>query len=150
MTGGCIGDGGHRQRWDTEQPDADLIVIRRHDPLFMPPKWSQRESIIDALKGIGYSVQVVIINRDWHSTIRSQLKAPHAKNEVEAESWLHDTWHTIFTHMDICTPFLIVSYENLVKRPQQTIDKMFHRLGLERITAVEHIQDGNDKYYQYQ
>lgn len=147
IAAGCAGDGDHHQRFDNVAPTADLIVFRRHFPDGRVPAWAEGRDVFRALRWLGYSVSVVIINRDWHCTIQSQLAAPHAADVVGAYHWLHDTWRKIFHYLPDDMPFYIVSYESLVQRPQVATAALLKQLDLCPLPAMEPIKDGNEKYY---
>ena len=147
IAAGCDGDGDHHQRFDDTAPTTDLIVFRRHMPARRIPAWADGQNVFDALRSLGYAVTVVIMTRDRHCTIKSQLAAPHADDVAGAYFWLHETWREIFKHLPDDMPFHIVSYESLVQRPYRAVTALYKQLGLEPATAFETIRDGNEKYY---
>ena len=147
IAAGCEGDGDHHQRYDDTAPMSDLIVFRRHMPDRRIPKWADDENIITAVQRLGYTVTVVIANRDWHCTIKSQLAAPHAADVGEAYDWLRDSWRLIFKHLPDDVDFHIVNYESLVQRPYKVTATLCEQLGLKRPSAIEYIIDGNEKHF---
>ena len=149
IAGGCVGDGDHAQRWDTEEPDADLIVIRRHQPMGRPPAWASNPNLIIALQNIGYEVAVLIMSRDWHSILLSQLNAPHVGSVDEGVRLTRQCWRMIFKNLPDDVPFEIISYESLIQRPHDVRNAIYAHLALIAIQEIEPISDGNEKYYPY-
>jgi hypothetical protein len=147
IAAGCEGDGDHGQRWDNEEPQGDLIVLRRHAPHGRPPSWAKTGNIIQSLQIIDYSVFVVIMSRDWHATIQSQLAAPHVTTWDEGLELCRNAWRAIITYLPCDVPFEVVSYEALTQRPFEMVLKLYDRLGLEYQGETEYIFDGNVKYY---
>lgn len=147
IAAGCKGDGTHEQIWDERQPDADLVVVRRHQPTGRPPKWASNPNIILALRDLGYAVTGIIISRDWHSTVDSMIAAPHAADAADALTLCQGAWRSIFRGLPEDCPFEIVSYESLVQRPVPVIAKFCERHDLSVVSSLEPIKDGNTKYY---
>lgn len=148
IAGGCVGDGDHVQRWDYEAPEGDLVVLRRHQPTGRLPEWAEQHgNVITALQAFGYTVVGVIITRDWHCTVQSQLAAPHAADVEEGRQLNMSCWRNIFLNLPDDVDYEIVSYESLAQRPQQVVDVLYRRLGLTSAEPVESIEDANGKYY---
>lgn len=147
IAAGCDGDGDHWQRWDEETPEAPLIVFRRHTPANRTPPWADDNDVIRGLQDLGYTVHVVLITRDWHSTIISQVEAPHAASVEEAIEKIRNAWRRIFANLQPDVDFDVVSYESLVMRPAGTVRFLFQRLGLPAPDPMPRIYDGNEKYY---
>jgi len=148
---GCVGDGNHdhTQRWDTQQPEADLIVIRKHRPVPpIRPSWTKYPNVVQSLRHIGYEVHAIIITRDWYCSVESALAAPHVETKEEGYGMAMMLWREMIIDMPRDTPFTIVSYESLVQRPRQVVTQLFKHLGLTQIHDIEAITDGNEKYYQ--
>lgn len=82
---GCIGDWGHKQRWDKEDPEdgVDLLVYRQSFP--HGGETPDVSAICARFFKLGFGVHPVVVVRDWRATVYSQVAAGHSKSESEAE-----------------------------------------------------------------
>lgn len=150
MAAGCDGDGSidHNQRWDTERPEGDLIVFRRHVPTRRRPPWAQHPNAIKALQLLGYDVHAVIIVRDWFPTVQSALAAGHRQSIPAVESMNREVWRLMFRDLPDGVPFTVTTYESLVQRPERAVPALMAQLGLELQGEIEPLFDGNAKHYE--
>lgn len=149
MSAGCTGDDGHTQQFDVMLPRmTSLIVWRRSVP--HDNKWPHIVGMVAALRANDYQVQAVVTTRDWQATILSQITNRLVKDQVEAAANLQRAYRHIFGELEACeTPFVVLSYDSLVQRPQQVMRYLARHLALERTPAVE-VYDGNAKYLEEQ
>jgi hypothetical protein len=144
---GCSGDDGHEQRWDNLAPSGDLVVWRRSFP-------HAREvpdvvAMADRLRLLGYSVQALVISRDWYAAARSQVKAGHVPDVVMAERNLSNAYPYIFRGLAAANcPWRGVSYESLASK--STRRALLAALGLRATKEVIELefQEANEKHYE--
>lgn len=133
---GFYGDGDHAQRLDSVIPQYPSIVWRRsvpHAGVFPP-----LNEMAEKLRGMGYEVSALVMTRDWHCTAKSQVAATHVKTEEQALANLRKAYAHIYEQLkDV--PFMMVSYEALVLRPEKVI---WQALGLPTVN------DENEKWYE--
>ena len=149
IAAGCAGDATTKdyQRWNTQKPDVDLLVIRRHLPEAVePPVWSGK-NVIRSLQGMGYVVTVLIMTRDWHCTTASHAKEGYTDDPVFSRVWMRTLWRQMFQQLPSDVDFEVVSYESLVQRPDTAVPALMARLGLDSTAVFEEITDGNEKYF---
>jgi len=146
ISAGCYGDDGHEQRLDHGLPVAEpLIVWRRSLP--HRGEWPDLRAIIRNLKGAGYETTALVMSRDWHALVQSQLAAPHALDTETALAQIRQAYALIFYMLHVTdTPSEIVNLEALIQRPNEVAGHLMQRLGLPQPTGVE-IYDANAKYY---
>lgn len=89
--------------------------------------------------------RAVFILRDWHATLESQKNAGHLNY------WpLHDPEDRLRTSIAKMfvfeKPYVLVTYEGLVKRPVATLYWIADWLGVPRQPLPEDVFDGNDKW----
>lgn len=112
---GCIGDWGHKQRWDKEDPEdgIDLLVYRQSFP--HGGETPDVSEICSRFFKLGYGVRPVVIMRDWRSTVQSQVAAGHSKSEAEAEWKIRRALLDIFVGLRRAgmDDYRLVTYESL-------------------------------------
>jgi hypothetical protein len=152
IAAGCHGDDGHVQRLDTEIPrmrdigDAPGIAWRRSLP--HDKRWPDIGQMLLRLDVAGYTPMVLVMSRDWHAMIASQLAAPHAPDGMTATANIRHAYHQIFRDLaELDLPYEVVNYESLVMRPHATVRALLARLGLPAPDALPPIHDGNAKHY---
>lgn len=151
INAGCIGSDQHTQPWDQEPfPDpVSQIVFRRSVP--HGGNWPDIRDVLQRIKNRGYIPHAVIMSRDWHSIIKSQVACQHVKNEDEAKDNLGKVYPFIFNALEgQQVPYLMMTYESITLSPQ-TVNGLLHLLGLpvldqEKIGSLA-LYDGNDKWY---
>jgi hypothetical protein len=109
----------------------------------------------DGLWEDGYDVTIVVMQRDWWATARSQVRHGHVQSVSEAMRNLQAAYARIFSQMDIGPgprdedlDYVVVTYESLVRRPQLVAQWLWRHLALDvpvRLPVM--IYDGNAPYY---
>lgn len=134
-----------QQPWDRELPsDQSPIVWRRSIP--HGGDWVDITGLIRVLEGRGYSVRTVVVTRDRHATIRSQLKWHHAATAAAAADSIDRATRHIFAHLQGCAPdFIQVAYESLVRDPGAR-ESLLLSLGLEVPARLPPVRDANAKW----
>lgn len=145
IAAGCYGDDGHVQRLDRAIPDVPRLAWRRSLP--HDQQWPDVQAIVTKLRTHGYSVSALVMSRDWHAMIASQLAAPHVATEIAAFGNIRNAYHQIFHDLaELHLRFEVVNYEALVLRPRATVTALMARLALPAPDMVS-IYDGNAKHY---
>jgi len=146
IAAGCHGDGDHEQWFDQALPgDLPLIVWRRSVP--HARAWPDLARWIVQVRGTGYTVEAVVMMRDWLSMCRSQVKRQHVREIGEAEMHARFAYASIFTVLAATiTPYIVLSYDNLVARPMAVQRWLAQRLNLPRVPSVDVI-NANAEYY---
>lgn len=143
---GVVGSDAHEQPFDTALPEPVApIVWRRSFP--HGGEWPNIIYMDRALLSRGYSTQAIVTTRDWTAMAKSQVAAGHVPNEVVAMSMIRQAYKVILaglTLMDM--PYVMVSYEALVQRPETTIANTLALLGLEVVFNAQIIRDENAKW----
>ena len=147
VAAGCYGDGAHFQRLDRAIPVHEhQIVWMRSVP--HAHEWPDLSGMVHQLRGLNYTVQVVVMSRDWTAVARSQVAAGHAPDEATALSNIREAWRHIFTHLNLVdVPYVVVNYESLVQRPSAALAGVMALFGLP-LPEHEYIYDGNVKWFQ--
>lgn len=101
IAGGCQGDAGHVQRFDTEPFTGEKIVFRRSLP--HGGAWPDLIGITDRMRAAGYQVQPIYIERETAYLVAGQLRtdreeegklqAPYAYSERAALEDIHRAWN---------------------------------------------------------
>ena len=144
VAAGCDGDVSHEQRFDWNPPQENLIVWRRSFP--HDHAWPDVMDMVSQLRSWQYEVKVAVITRDWHCLAASQVQNGHAANRSEATDQIQEAYLRIFTGLkEVQADFMVVSYESLVQRPNESIDALMKECGLP--TPGLDIHDGNAKYF---
>lgn len=133
------------QPWDIRPPtDEDPIVWRRSVPHL--GGWLDIKAMVSGLNGAGYVVRAIIVTRDTHSAIQSQLKWHHARSVDEAQRNIRKAYSEIFTQLAACdTSFVVTSYEALTRHPAAR-EQLVAELGLSLPGGFE-VWDGNEKWH---
>lgn len=98
----------------------------------------------------GYDVQVIVMTRDTHCMIHSQIKAGHVLTTDEALSNISTAYKEIFCSLSkIKVEFTAVPYESLVLHSSETIHWLLDKLGLVEPYMHEEIKDENAKWYSF-
>lgn len=144
IAGGCYGSADHHQPFD-HSPFGDLnpVVWRRSVP--HAGEWLDLDSLMR--KCTGRTVHAVITTRDWHSTVQSQIAAPHAQDAEESRRKIQQAYKGIFGELSrVRIPFTVLSYESLLLNPIGTQQWLWDELGLQGGDPVV-IRDENAKYW---
>lgn len=153
---GCAGDDGHVQRLDTERPVEPLVVIRRSYPY--GNVWPDLAQLSGRFQNAGYDIFVVVILRSLQFTVLSSLQQNHTKSEQKARHRSQEAFRRIGSALfDDPLPFVWLTYEALVQRPEQITGWLFDQVGLKPPhvsrgtvskgkTVADNIYDGNQKY----
>jgi len=144
VNSGCVGSSVHRQPWDERDPTEDKIVWRRSVP--HSNRWPDVEGMIDRLQNLGYKVMAFVTTREWHSMIKSQIKAPHVSDYAEGYAKLQKSYPIIFKALDKKkVPFIVVSFEAMLYQGHEYLRETLKLAQLD-YKEVE-IVDANKKHY---
>ena len=149
VAAGCIGDGGHFQRWETQPPTGESpIVWLRSLPLGTAHDWPDIAPQIALLRQLGYAVRLLSMRRDWHFTALSQVHNGHV---VDYQAGLRNIRRAerLITRASQDVPWWSISYEALVAHPLPVLNAALRFMGLAELTelpAGDAIFDGNYKY----
>lgn len=150
IAAGCIGDGGHAQRWETKPPtDETPIVWVRSLPLGTDHRWPDVPEHIMRLEDAGYQVVLVILVRDMIATSLSQIAAGHVEHRLEAEQNMLGALQTLLDapKWAATNHAQVVTYE-AIAGGLPYVNALLDRLGLPALEKLpEPIYDGNAKYY---
>lgn len=157
---GCVGHSGHstwreeqgedfphdEQPWDLELPrDQDPIVWRRSVPHLQ--EWPDIKGMVESLEERDYTVQAIVMTRDRHAALQSQLKWHHIGSLEAGQDNIEKAYAHIFHQLkESDIPFQMVSYESLVTYPQAQ-DRVLEELGLELPVVRFETWNGNTKWY---
>ena len=135
-----------QQPWDVAPPtDEDPIVWRRSVPHL--GAWLDLDGLVSGLEANGYEVHVVVVTRDLHAAIRSQLKWHHVESAEEARTNIQRALGEIFTQLaNRGTPYVVTSYEALTQHPRARL-RLVEELGLTPPDDGFRVWDGNQKWY---
>lgn len=135
-----------RQGWDDELPtDEDPVVWRRSVP--HQGEWLDLDAIVSGLEARGYSVRVVVVTRDLHAAVQSQLKWHHVESADAARDNIQRAYREIFTQLARRrVPLVVTSYEALVRFPAAR-ERLVADLGLALPDGSFKVWDGDEKWY---
>jgi len=144
---GCIGDYTHEQRWDAAWPTEESpIVWRRSVP--HDRRWPDITAKVRHLRARDYRVRAVVTHRDWSATAASQIRHGYAADEGQAMRHIQRAMAQILNELwNSVTPYEIVSYESLVRRPTNVVRAVFNRLGIPEAETLPEIFDGNGTFF---
>lgn len=145
IAAGCYGDDGHAQRLDAlvdgGKCQEPLIVLRRSYPY--AKQWPEMRRIKEKLEFAGYQVRVVLIVRSLLFTALANHRAMHTKSMGKALARSTEALRRILLQLaETRAPYVWVTYESLVRRPQEELQWLFDWAGLPVPSDVE-IFDGN-------
>ncbi len=144
IAAGCDGDAGDHQRWDTIDPESNLVVWRRSMP--HDGWWPNVAGLVERLRGLDYDVSAIVTTRSWHAMAHSQAMHGHTESVVHGLHNLQLAYPRIFSGLSAArAPFVMAHYENLVARPHAAMEQLLSPLGLE-VPDID-IYDGNEKWY---
>ena len=159
INAGCLGHSGDHpdwhgdfkgwtdaQPWDESPPtDETPIVWRRSIP--HGGEWISIAAFIKTIKERGYEVKCVVVIRELHPTVESQLKWRHVQSRDQGVSNIARAYLHIFTHIARAdVPFVVTSYEALVNYPEAQ-DLLLEELGIPLPPERLETWDGNKKWY---
>ena len=137
---GCWGTASHEQAWDARFPDGlSPIVWRRSLP--HGAEWPNLTAMIDGLRDNHYDVFGLVMVRDWFAMESSQRRFRDDDVTTNTQRAYRDIFLAL---QDV--PFIVVSYEALLVRPDAYATRLLERLELSQPVTVAAI-DGNEKYY---
>ena len=147
---GCLGDGDHKQSFDTVIPKAinKHIVWRRSVP--HSNKWPDPEVMCNAVRVAGYRPVFVITTREWLAMAKSQVQHGHAKDQPTALSRIRLAFRLLGNSCFNLAPFIVVNYESLILDSQVTMSTVSSVLGLDLPTdsvQLETVVNNNSKHY---
>lgn len=143
ISAGCVGDGGHEQRFDEYIPPpgevGSDIVWRRSVPHFKSEEMPYLKDMENKLNG--YNIKVLITSRSIYPTARSQMRhRSYLENLKQAYERINEGYSHIFRQV-ASYDFMVVTYEGLKRNDTKICDS----LGLEKPDVD--IYDGNEKYF---
>lgn len=135
-----------QQRWDREPPtDEDPVVWRRSVPHL--GQWLDLQAMLRPLERAGYTVRAVVVTRDEHAAVHSQLKWRHVDSVARARENVQRAFVEIFAQLASSrVPFVVASYEALTRYPGAR-DRLLSELGLGPAPPGFEVWDGDDKWY---
>ncbi|MEM9819879.1 MAG: hypothetical protein AAF985_02360 [Bacteroidota bacterium] len=134
------------QPWDNHPPTGESPIVWRRS-LPHGKKWINISQMIRDLKSRGYQVKAVVVSRDTHSGLQSQLKWRHVKDEATGQANIPKAYLHIFRHLQQAKiPFVMVNYEALATYPKSQ-DFLLEQLGLPLPKRRWPIYDGNLKWH---
>jgi hypothetical protein len=159
INAGCLGHSGNHpdwhgdfrgwsdsQPWDERPPtDETPIVWRRSIP--HGGEWIDIASFIKKIKKRGYEVTCVVVIRELHTTVESELKWHHVKSREQGRNNISRANLHIFSHLAKArVPYIVTSYEALVNYPEAQ-DRILEELGIPLPSERLETWDGNKKWY---
>lgn len=147
IEGGCQGDAGHKQDFDTNPfCGRDPIVWRRSVPHDHQPL--ELEGMLERLSEAGYRVTIIVIVRDWSVMERSQLSVGHVTHVNQARENIKNAYLTIFDQIiSLRLNYVMVSYESLVLNSEEVQKNLFESLGLSGKDTVP-VTNENEKWFE--
>lgn len=148
VAAGCYGDVDHKQRLDAalsngEPIDAPAIVVRRSYPY--AKQWPNLHRLQARLQQAGYKARAVVIIRSMQFTALSSQRQAHERKMGRAMTRSANAFRHIGQALqETQIPFVWVTYESLVQRPEQEVAWLFKWAGLP--APQVRIFDGNEKY----
>lgn len=110
--------------------------------------WVEISKMVSPLKKAGFDVRAVVMSRDWHSIIQSQLRVKHTRSYDESWQRLQKAYPMIFQGLsEHNIQFVVVNYESLMIYGKPVIDNTMRMLDIEPPEIIETLKDGNKKYY---
>lgn len=146
---GAHGDYEHRQRLDAmlsngDRPTHPVVVVRRSYPY--SKEWPNLGKLKGRLERAGYEVRAVVVLRSLQFTALSSNRQMHTRSREHGIRRSTEAFKHIGTALaESGLPFVWLTYESLVQRPEQELTWLFQWAGLPAPLDVE-IFDGNAKY----
>lgn len=116
---GALGDGQHQQRLDDMAEQARVAatatrcVFRRSLP--HGGKWTIVKDELAEFIAAGYKFEAFVLTRDWHSSIKSQIKQNHVSDESQALANLRHAYpHILGQLVSLGITYTIVNYESII------------------------------------
>jgi len=139
-------EGSDGQRWEVTPPTAeDPIVWRRSVP--HGGEWLDLDPWVSELEARGYSVHGIVVTREHHANVQSQIKWRHAVDTDQAEQQIRRAYGEIFAQLaNRGLPYRVVSYEGLVgsyAARAHLVEALDLRGGVDDFE----VWDGNAKWY---
>lgn len=147
IAAGCDGTSGHSQIWDAKPPDGNVIVWRRSIP--HSGVWPDIARMVELLRGVGYTVMAVVMQRDWHTMTQSQIRdAQHAPDRDTALINIARAYVHIFDNITRArVPFVLAGYGDIV-RNEGSVRALLRLLELPDNITMPELYDGDGKYYE--
>ncbi len=134
------------QPWDNHPPSQENPIVWRRS-LPHGKKWINLSQMVRDLRSRGYQTKIVVVSRDTHSGLQSQLKWQHVKDSQTGLANIPKAYLHIFRHLlRMRVPFTVVSYEALALYPKAQ-DFLLQQLGLPLPERRWPIYDGNLKWH---
>lgn len=160
MMAGCQGDPEHEQKLDEllEKKRADVLmhfgeagppVWRRSYPHGDPPRWPKLRHLMAKFPQADHFA--VVCARDWFCMAESQTYHRGGVNSAkQAIRNIQLAYIRIFRQLQVNkVPFLVVSYEALLRNPRHSMKMLAKKLDLKTPRAKKvdkKIVDGNQKW----
>jgi LPS sulfotransferase NodH len=144
LLAGCLGSEEHDQPFDQVLPSAEEwpIVWRRSVP--HRREWPDLGLMQRLLVEQGFRVIAIVMARDWHAMAHSQVAVGHVPDIEIALRQIRNAYPYIYRETGFFD--VLITYEGLVKRPEETLGWLMPMLGLP-VPPVD-IYDGNAKWYE--
>ncbi len=137
------------QPWDNRPPTVETPIVWRRS-LPHGKKWISLSQMARDLWSRGYQVRAVVVSRDTHSGLQSQLKWRHVKEPETGLANISKAYLHIFKHLQRSRiPFTVVNYESLALYPKAQ-DFLLQQLDLPLPKRRWPIYDGNLKWHDNQ
>lgn len=132
--------------------EKDKLVWHRTYPMdgyrHVARRWIEISKMVIPLMKANFDVRAVVMSRDWHSIIQSQLRVQHTRSYGESWKRLQKAYPMIFKGLsEHKIPFVIVNYESLISIGKPFVDNMMRMLDIEPPATIEPLTDGNLRYY---
>jgi hypothetical protein len=154
LASGCEGDATNEQWVERALKnkytfECDPVVLRQSFPCGLEAPDLKR--YIWHFHCIGYAPQVIVTVRDWWANQQAQLyKQTHALNPEHSLNKMQEAYLSIFYELHhFRIPFLIVTYESIIARPELTVRNIISWCNLPQpeMSKLPEIYDANEKWY---
>ena len=134
------------QPWDQALPtDQNPIVWRRSVPHLK--HLPDIRGMIESLEARDYKVTAIVVTREPHAALQSQLKWRHVSNRAAGMANIEKAYRHIFTQLDTAgIHFVVTSYESLVNYSEAQ-DLLLRQLKLDVPAERLPVWDSNRNWY---
>ena len=144
ISAGCFS----KEKWGFSKRDGKHNFNVKGDIVFhrsLPHQkyWPDLAYLRLSMENSGFNVVPLLVIRDWHCTVLSQLHREMVESSEDAERNIRKAIQTVATHL---MDFTLISYEVFCEQPQFREWLLVERFGLK--LSTEPIYSGNTKYYE--